>query len=214
MKNTKPCPICDEGVLVERNYTSTISYKNAKLTIDGFKHSICNCCGSEIANQAQAKANKLLVIDFQRQADGLLPSIEVNRIRKKVGQSILDASSIIAGGGVAFSKYENGTITQSLAADNLLRLLDRHPNLIEELHDYRKSRLVHQSTIAEFFVLTNLNSSHEERMQCSHRHTFFQIFRSAITSSLKTFPKASEPPTRNVSRASTSTQKFFAIGLS
>lgn len=65
-------------------------------------------------------------------AEPLTPA-EVRRIRKRLGLTQRQADEIFDGGPYSFSQYERGTAQQSKLTDKLLRLLDKHPELIAEL---------------------------------------------------------------------------------
>ena len=58
---------------------------------------------------------------------------ELTRIRKKLKLSQRRATAIAGGGVNAFSRYENGKARPVAAVVNLFRLLDKHPELIDEL---------------------------------------------------------------------------------
>jgi HTH-type transcriptional regulator/antitoxin MqsA len=58
---------------------------------------------------------------------------EIRRIRKKLGLSQSMAAKLTGGGHNAFSRYERGEAAALPAVMNLLRLLDRHPDLLKEL---------------------------------------------------------------------------------
>lgn len=58
---------------------------------------------------------------------------EIRRIRKKLGLSQAAAAQLTGGGHNAFSRYERGEATPMPAVMHLLRLLDRHPNLLSEI---------------------------------------------------------------------------------
>lgn len=58
---------------------------------------------------------------------------EIRRIRKKLGLSQKTASSLTGGGHNAFSRYERGEATPLPAVVNLFKLLDKHPELLDEL---------------------------------------------------------------------------------
>jgi HTH-type transcriptional regulator/antitoxin MqsA len=58
---------------------------------------------------------------------------ELARIRKKLGLSQRKAAELTGGGVNAFSRYENGKAKPVPAVINLFRLLDKHPELIEEI---------------------------------------------------------------------------------
>jgi len=49
------------------------------------------------------------------------------------GESMLGAAEIFGGGVNAFSRYENGKTKPPLALIKLLKLLDRHPELLSEV---------------------------------------------------------------------------------
>jgi transcriptional regulator with XRE-family HTH domain len=63
-------------------------------------------------------------------------------IRKKLKLSQCSAAAIAGGGVNAFSRYENGKAKPVAAVINLLRLLDKHPELINEIPSHN-SRQVH-----------------------------------------------------------------------
>ncbi len=62
-------------------------------------------------------------------------SAELVRIRKKLKLTPLEAACITGGGPNAFSRYERGKARPLPAVTNLFRLLDRHPELLDELQN-------------------------------------------------------------------------------
>lgn len=54
-------------------------------------------------------------------------------VRKKLNLDQRQAAEIFGGGVNAFSRYETGKTKPPVALIKLLRLLDRHPNLIDEI---------------------------------------------------------------------------------
>ena len=58
---------------------------------------------------------------------------ELARIRRKLKLTQREAARITGGGQNAFSRYERGKTRPVPAVTNLFRLLDRHPDLLEEL---------------------------------------------------------------------------------
>ncbi|RLJ67844.1 type II toxin-antitoxin system MqsA family antitoxin [Sulfurisoma sediminicola] len=60
---------------------------------------------------------------------------ELARIRKKLKLTQLEAARITGGGPNAFSRYERGKARPLPAVTNLFRLLDRHPELLNELQN-------------------------------------------------------------------------------
>jgi HTH-type transcriptional regulator/antitoxin MqsA len=55
------------------------------------------------------------------------------RVRKKLSLDQREAGEIFGGGANAFSRYENGRTRPPLALVKLLKVLDRHPDLLAEI---------------------------------------------------------------------------------
>ena len=77
-----------------------------------------------------AEAIKRIAADIDAQE-----AAELVRIRKKLKLTQLEAARITGGGPNAFSRYERGKARPLPAVTNLFRLLDRHPELLNELQD-------------------------------------------------------------------------------
>jgi HTH-type transcriptional regulator/antitoxin MqsA len=55
------------------------------------------------------------------------------RVRRKLALDQRDAAEIFGGGVNAFSRYENGKTKPPLALVKLLKVLERHPDLLAEI---------------------------------------------------------------------------------
>ncbi len=126
------CSVCGEGELERKTLTQTISYKDEKLKYDQ-PGEWCSSCEEGILHDSDMEATELLLSDFRAKVDGFLPTSDIKRIRSKLNLTQKQASSIFGGGHNAFSRYETGASRQSKSTDNLLRLLDRHPHLLDEI---------------------------------------------------------------------------------
>ncbi len=62
-------------------------------------------------------------------------------VRKKLMLDQREAAEILGGGVNAFSRYENGKTKPPLALVKLPKLLDRHPDLLNEVRRRRQSLL-------------------------------------------------------------------------
>jgi len=71
--------------------------------------------------------------ELKEQADGIPAPATVRRIRKRLKLTQREAARILGGGPNAFQKYERGEVEPSKVMGTLLFLLDRHPELLEEL---------------------------------------------------------------------------------
>ena len=57
----------------------------------------------------------------------------IDFVRKKLELDQKEAGEIFGGGVNAFSRYENGKTKPPLALVKLLKVLDRHPDLLNEV---------------------------------------------------------------------------------
>ncbi|MES1264835.1 MAG: type II TA system antitoxin MqsA family protein, partial [Variovorax sp.] len=57
----------------------------------------------------------------------------ITQVRKKLALDQRQAAEIFGGGVNAFSRYENGKTKPPLALVKLLKVLDRHPELLDEI---------------------------------------------------------------------------------
>lgn len=141
MKHTKAiCPICEEGLLIPKVSKEMQTYKDISREINMY-YSQCDCCGSETATSEQIRLNKREMIKFQKSIDGLLSSDEIKAIRTSLGLTIKLAGLIFGGGPVAFSKYENDDLIQSISMDSALRLARRNPESVFYLAEERGVKL-------------------------------------------------------------------------
>lgn len=99
----------------------------------------CRSCGEVVFDKTSARryaaAGDKLVLRARA-----VERTEIRRIRRKLGLTQAAAAKIMGGGHNAFSRYERGEAAPVPAVMNLLRLLDRHPELLGELTEAPRSR--------------------------------------------------------------------------
>jgi HTH-type transcriptional regulator / antitoxin MqsA len=71
--------------------------------------------------------------DLRRTVDGVPTPDAIRTLRKKLKLSQRDAGEIFKVGANAFDKYERGLVAPSGPTVQLMRVLDRHPELVGEL---------------------------------------------------------------------------------
>jgi len=70
----------------------------------------------------------------RRQASSLaVDPIYILTVRRKLGLDQREAGAIFGGGDNAFSRYENGKTRPPVSTVKLLQLLERHPELLDEV---------------------------------------------------------------------------------
>jgi len=126
------CPACGEAVLRRETRKVAYTYKGMTVEVDQ-PGQWCSACGEAVLSAEDLVATRKPLHDARARADGLLLSDEVRRIRKRLGLTQRQAAALFGGGTNAFSRYERGEVMQPRALDQLLRLLDDHPELLEEI---------------------------------------------------------------------------------
>ncbi|MDD4930442.1 MAG: type II toxin-antitoxin system MqsA family antitoxin [Gallionella sp.] len=133
MSNNKFCLQCDDGTLLEharRNLSFT--YRDHALTVPEVSGWHCPACGECEFDDGEGKRYSDLVDTFCASIDHeIADSLRV--IRKKLGLRQSDAGKLFGGGATAFSEYERGKTQPHKSTVLLLKLLDKHPELLDEL---------------------------------------------------------------------------------
>jgi len=127
------CPLCGAGDMVHEFRSLTYTY-GGRSTVVMQSGEFCTVCGEGVFSAEESERYLAAVTAFRAGVDAepLAPS-EIRRIRKKLGLTQKEAGEIFGGGIRAFSQYERGETAHGKALDKLLRLLDRHPELLDEL---------------------------------------------------------------------------------
>lgn len=134
------CPNCgSRGWKPFEGETFEISHRGLTAREKGLAGWRCRSCGEvafdNISARRYAAAGDKLVLSA-RTAERM----EIRRIRRKLGLTQAAAARIMGGGHNAFSRYERGEAAPVPAVMNLLRLLDRHPDLLPELTETPQAR--------------------------------------------------------------------------
>ena len=128
------CPICGTGVLVAESRDLVYEYRGKSAIINEHGE-FCTHCTEGIFTSEEGDRYLSAVKAFRAQVDAEpLPPTEIRKARKRLKLTQKKAGEIFGGGIRAFSQYERGITRPGKAADTLLRLLDRHPELLEEIY--------------------------------------------------------------------------------
>ena len=127
-------PVCPETgkPMVRGTQPLEISYKGQSTTAD-MPGWYCHESGESIYTAEDMKVSDAALKELRLQVENLLKPQDVKRIRKKIGITQREAGTLLGGGPNAFQKYEQDTVTVSKPMSNLLRVLERHPEEVEEL---------------------------------------------------------------------------------
>ncbi len=77
-------------------------------------------------------------VRVKRLKEGFLTDKDIKRIRKKLGLTQKEMAEKLGVGEKNFARYENLSVRQSKAMDNLLKILDAYPDAIKILEEKSK----------------------------------------------------------------------------
>ncbi len=126
------CLNCEAAEMERAKKDTVIEYRGQQIkvrAVDGWH--CCECGEIEFAGKEGERYAEAL--EKARSKVDAAEAEELARIRKKLGLSQRKAAELTGGGVNAFSRYENGKAKPVPAVINLFRLLDKHPELIEEI---------------------------------------------------------------------------------
>ena len=135
MSHAMKCPSCGVGKLVRDTRDISYAYKGDSTTIPAVRGEFCPACAESVLAAAESKRVSAAMLEFNKEVNAsIVDPAFIARVRKKLALDQRQAAAIFGGGANAFSRYENGKTKPPLALVKLLMLLDRHPNLLNELH--------------------------------------------------------------------------------
>ena len=128
------CPSCSKARLVHATRSLPYVYKGETLVIRGVKGHFCDGCSETVLDAAESARVSALMLGFNKQVNAELvdPAFIVS-VRKKLALDQRQAAEIFGGGVNAFSRYETGKAKPPVALIKLLKVLDRHPDLLDEI---------------------------------------------------------------------------------
>ena len=128
------CPVCGAAELVHDTRDLPYSYKGESTLIPDVTGDFCPACAESLldATQSGRVMREMRAFSVQVNAAFVAPGL-ITDIRKKLALDQREAAEIFGGGVNAFSRYETGKTRPPLALVKLLKLLDRHPELMDEV---------------------------------------------------------------------------------
>jgi HTH-type transcriptional regulator/antitoxin MqsA len=128
------CPVCGAAELIHDTRDLPYTYKGETTVIPGVTADFCPACDESITDLAETERVMCEMQTFNKQVNAAIvdPNFIVN-VRKKLALGQREAAEIFGGGVNAFSRYENGKTKPPLALVKLFKILDRHPDLLNEV---------------------------------------------------------------------------------
>ncbi len=128
------CPTCGAADLIHDTRDVPYTYKGETTTIAAVAADFCSACDESITCMTETDRVMREMQAFNKQVNAAIvdPGF-IAEVRKRLDLGQREAAEIFGGGINAFSRYENGKTKPSLALVKLLKLLDRHPDLLPEI---------------------------------------------------------------------------------
>jgi len=128
------CPVCGAAELIHDTRDLPYTYKGETILIAAVTGDFCPACAESILDAAQSDRVMREMRDFSKQVNAAIvdPGF-ITSVRKKLSLDQREAAEIFGGGVNAFSRYENGKTKPPLALVKLLKVLERHPDLLDEV---------------------------------------------------------------------------------
>jgi len=131
---TMKCPVCGAAELIHDTRDLSYTYKGETSLIPSVTGDFCPACDEVVLNREHGNRYSELVGLFQRQVNSAFVDPDyIARVRRKLNLDQRQAAELFGGGVNAFSRYENGKAKPPLALIKLLKVLDRHPDLLNEV---------------------------------------------------------------------------------
>ncbi|WP_454719692.1 MULTISPECIES: type II toxin-antitoxin system MqsA family antitoxin [Cupriavidus] len=128
------CPECGAAELVHDTRDVPYAYKGETTVIPAVSGDFCPACGEIVLDRGQEDRYGEAVVAFQKQVNAaIVDPAFIAGVRKRLALDQREAAEIFGGGVNAFSRYETGRTRPPLALVKLLRLLERHPELLDEV---------------------------------------------------------------------------------
>ena len=128
------CPICTKANLLHDTRDLPYTYKGESTVIPGVTGDFCPACGEAVLDVAESARASALMLEFNKQVNAAIVDPEfISRVRKSLALDQREAAEIFGGGVNAFSRYENGKTKPPLALVKLLKVLEQHPELLDEI---------------------------------------------------------------------------------
>lgn len=133
MIDKKFCLQCDDGTLLKHGKRDlSFIYRERTLTVPQVSGWHCPVCSECEFDDGEGKRYSDAVDAFAAVVDREFAN-SLRATRKKLGLRQAEAGKLFGGGVSAFSEYERGKTQPHKSTVLLLKLLDKHPELLDEV---------------------------------------------------------------------------------
>ena len=141
------CARCGNDALEEIIVPFVVEYSGKKKTIQD-KRMRCSACENLSYQGSQISEHERAVATAERELGGLLSPEALLNIRLKYRFKQTEMEQMLSTGPKTWTRWERGKVTQSRAADKLLRLMAENPDIARTLMD--QAGITNEEAIAIF----------------------------------------------------------------
>lgn len=130
------CPTCGTGKLVAAVRNVPYTYKGKKTVIRAVRGQFCNNpkCREVVMELGESVRTSKEMLEFNKKVNAELTPIDLlTQVRQRLKLTQQQAAKVFGGGPNAFSRYESGKTKPPVALVKLLKVLNKHPDLFEEI---------------------------------------------------------------------------------
>jgi HTH-type transcriptional regulator / antitoxin MqsA len=128
----RECLNCGEKEMVHTTRDVPYTYKRHNIIISKIKGWHCSNCREVEFDAGEGVRFAEAIKQLAKEVD-TKEATELARIRKKLKLTQQQAALLTGGGPNAFSRYERGKAKPLQSVTNLFKLLDNHPELLDEI---------------------------------------------------------------------------------
>ena len=130
------CPTCGIGNVNLDTRDMPYTYKGKSTTIRGVSGRYCDNpeCREVVMEMGESIRTTQEMLAFNKKVNAKLTPIDLlANVRQRFKLTQQQAARVFGGGANAFSRYESGKTKPPLALVKLFRILDKHPDLFQEV---------------------------------------------------------------------------------
>lgn len=132
--NTTPwtCSVCGECAARWSTDPLPVEFREGTYYARGFTYEHCDACGESLIAAADMDRVQVAAVEAARAGLGWLTSADIHAMRLELGLRQSDLERQLGVGSGTVGRWERGMALQSRMADNFMRLLWAHPDLVAE----------------------------------------------------------------------------------
>ena len=126
------CDVCGARAVRLSSAPLQREFREGTFAVEGFEYERCDACGEGFIDAAQMDAIQQAGVEAARAGLGRLSSSDIREMRLAVGitQTVLESQLGVSAGTVG--RWERGQELQTRIADNFMRLLFAHSEIVTE----------------------------------------------------------------------------------